>query len=586
MSIAPLSPSVSVPGQGSTGALTPNAGARSPQAKDKKLREACEGFESIFIQKMWEQMQNTVPKEGLMHSREERTWQSMYDQELSKKMTSAGGIGLADMMYEQLSRNLLHVSSTTAHGNAPDTRAFSAQAAPLLTPDTPADAGQGQHAAAQAAAIYEAAPLPARGNVDEAQVNAVLQSLRAEQAARPAPAEDGAQPHAAEASRAGQPAGAPAAPAVVTHSTFTSNIPGNARPDSARANARHGQTQAAGLPASALAGATFQAPPLTPASAANSAAAQGAQGIQATQAAPAAQAAQGTQNAQATQAQAAQGAASAQHTRGTQAAQHTAARGNAQPNAHTAAQAQMQTAQTAPAAQAMQAQMQGTQTSAAQTQAQMAQMQAMQGAASAQTAPANGQPVNNAPVGDAAPAATAARQPRVTRTRHTTNIPSRVNGHTGRTSASAPLQNPTRTNAAAQAGAGDIRTLNLQGQSMNLNSSAAQNLLARQLLEQQQAQAAPAAPSPAMQAGMHSAGLEGLSPEALQGAMMGQLNQMNAAGGQTAPLGADMQAQNPQAQADAVNMQVTALRHDAMLQQMQGMSPVAGAAIPPLRSSR
>ena len=66
---------------------------------------------------------------------------------------------------------------------------------------------------------------------------------------------------------------------------------------------------------------------------------------------------------------------------------------------------------------------------------------------------------------------------------------------------------------------------------------------------------------------------------------MGQLNQMNAAGGQTAPLGADMQAQNPQAQADAVNMQVTALRHDAMLQQMQGMSPVAGAAIPPLLSA-
>lgn len=87
---------------------------RNDPSKEQKLREACEGFESIFVQKMWEQMRATLPKEGYLHSKEEEMWQSMYDQELAKKMTSAGGIGLADMIYEQLSTRLSDASRTTA----------------------------------------------------------------------------------------------------------------------------------------------------------------------------------------------------------------------------------------------------------------------------------------------------------------------------------------------------------------------------------------------------------------------------------------------------------------------------------------
>lgn len=102
----------------------------SPEAKAKKLREACEGFESIFIQKMWQEMRNTVPKGGLLQGKEERFWQDMYDQELSKSMTKAGGIGLADMMYAQLSRNLADASRSTVEGS--DGPAFAPEAAPLI----------------------------------------------------------------------------------------------------------------------------------------------------------------------------------------------------------------------------------------------------------------------------------------------------------------------------------------------------------------------------------------------------------------------------------------------------------------------
>ena len=107
--------------------------------KDKKLREACQGFESIFIQKMWQEMRNTLPKSNLLQGREEQFWQGMYDQELAKKMAGAGGVGLADMMYAQLSQRLGSASQSAAASAAP-ARGFSPEAAPLLAanPQQPA----------------------------------------------------------------------------------------------------------------------------------------------------------------------------------------------------------------------------------------------------------------------------------------------------------------------------------------------------------------------------------------------------------------------------------------------------------------
>lgn len=104
----------------------------NPEQKSKKLREACEGFESVFIQKMWQEMRATLPKGGLMQGREEQFWQGMYDQELAKKMSSAGGIGLADMMYAQLSRNLGAAGKQTAHAQPGTGSGIVPDAAPLL----------------------------------------------------------------------------------------------------------------------------------------------------------------------------------------------------------------------------------------------------------------------------------------------------------------------------------------------------------------------------------------------------------------------------------------------------------------------
>ena len=163
-----------------------------PAQKEKKLRESCEGFESIFIQKMWEEMRKTLPKSTLLHGKEEQFWQGMYDQELAKKMTSAGGIGLADMMYAQLSRGLVSASRSTAtDASAMGQRAFTPEAAPMLTPTNAAEAERSGSAAAasgnrrapgSAASVYDGvSPLQDAGLVSNG--SAAARTLTGDQAA-------------------------------------------------------------------------------------------------------------------------------------------------------------------------------------------------------------------------------------------------------------------------------------------------------------------------------------------------------------------------------------------------------------------
>lgn len=73
---------------------------------DQKLRATCKEMESVFLNYMLTQMRATVPKVTLMGDNSKTDiMQSMLDSELSKNMAQAGGIGLADMIYRQLSQN-------------------------------------------------------------------------------------------------------------------------------------------------------------------------------------------------------------------------------------------------------------------------------------------------------------------------------------------------------------------------------------------------------------------------------------------------------------------------------------------------
>ncbi|WP_319466156.1 rod-binding protein [uncultured Pseudodesulfovibrio sp.] len=82
----------------------------------QKLRQACEKFEAVFISKLWKEMKSTVKKEGYLHSKQEDQYMSMFDREFAEKMSRSGGIGLADMIYDQLSEKLKETSRDALAG--------------------------------------------------------------------------------------------------------------------------------------------------------------------------------------------------------------------------------------------------------------------------------------------------------------------------------------------------------------------------------------------------------------------------------------------------------------------------------------
>ena len=73
-------------------------------AEAKKLREACEGFEAMFLSMMYKQMRATVPEGGLFGKKSNamNIFEDMRDTELMNEVSKSGGIGIADMMYKQL----------------------------------------------------------------------------------------------------------------------------------------------------------------------------------------------------------------------------------------------------------------------------------------------------------------------------------------------------------------------------------------------------------------------------------------------------------------------------------------------------
>lgn len=79
---------------------------RSTKEKEK-LEEACKDFESIFVNQLMKSMRKTVNKTGLIDGgRGEEIFQSMLDEEYSKEIAKEGRLGISDMLFRQLSKNL------------------------------------------------------------------------------------------------------------------------------------------------------------------------------------------------------------------------------------------------------------------------------------------------------------------------------------------------------------------------------------------------------------------------------------------------------------------------------------------------
>ncbi len=91
------------------------------ETKDEKLREACEKFEAVFMGKIWQQMRKNVPKSGYLTNQYEQQYTAMFDKDFSEKLAEGGGIGLGDMLYQQLRSKLDKASKSTLPGTGNST---------------------------------------------------------------------------------------------------------------------------------------------------------------------------------------------------------------------------------------------------------------------------------------------------------------------------------------------------------------------------------------------------------------------------------------------------------------------------------
>jgi peptidoglycan hydrolase FlgJ len=76
---------------------------QAKQNPEQALKEVAQQFEAIFINMMLKSMREALPKKGIFDSQQTQFYTQMLDQQLAQKM-STSGIGLADMMVQQLTR--------------------------------------------------------------------------------------------------------------------------------------------------------------------------------------------------------------------------------------------------------------------------------------------------------------------------------------------------------------------------------------------------------------------------------------------------------------------------------------------------
>ena len=96
--------------------LKKNVKADDPTA----IRAAAQQFESLFTNMMLKAMREAKLGQGLGDSQESDLYQDMYDQQLALKMSQGKGIGLADMLVQQLTKNrAAKAQAAQATGQAP-----------------------------------------------------------------------------------------------------------------------------------------------------------------------------------------------------------------------------------------------------------------------------------------------------------------------------------------------------------------------------------------------------------------------------------------------------------------------------------
>jgi flagellar protein FlgJ len=101
----------------------------------KAIRAAAQQFESLFTNMMLKSMREAKLGNGLGDSQESDLYQDMYDQQIALKMSQGKGLGLADMLVQQLTRNRAAKAAQAAGTSTGSTDSPAAASAPPSTGD-------------------------------------------------------------------------------------------------------------------------------------------------------------------------------------------------------------------------------------------------------------------------------------------------------------------------------------------------------------------------------------------------------------------------------------------------------------------
>jgi len=77
------------------------------EKKEQELKAACQELEAVFLNKVMDAMRATVMHSDLIkRGFATDVWESMLYEQYAKEMSKTGTIGLAQILYKQLSANL------------------------------------------------------------------------------------------------------------------------------------------------------------------------------------------------------------------------------------------------------------------------------------------------------------------------------------------------------------------------------------------------------------------------------------------------------------------------------------------------
>jgi flagellar protein FlgJ len=102
--------------------------AQAKQSPEAALKATAKQFEAVFLGMMLKSMRQATPQDGVLDNEQTKMFTDMLDQQMAQNMANRG-IGLADMIYKQLSRN----AGSTVHPPAPGKAAAASQSGASAT---------------------------------------------------------------------------------------------------------------------------------------------------------------------------------------------------------------------------------------------------------------------------------------------------------------------------------------------------------------------------------------------------------------------------------------------------------------------